>query len=146
MKFKSILSALLVMLFSAAVLAHGTKYEILKNKELRIKASFDTGEPMAGAEVLIFAPETMKPESKTLTDNDGVFLFTPDKSGVWILQVRDRAGHGMRINLDIDDSLSISGEQSMSGGVSLLQKLVMAFCVVLGFTGIALYFKGKREK
>ncbi len=145
MKLKPVLTALLVCFFSSAVHAHGTKYEILKSRDLRIKASFDAGEPMAGADVLIFAPDTMKPERKTTSDNDGVFVFTPDKPGIWILQVRDKAGHGMRINLDIDSSLSVSVNQEMKAGTTLLQKLVMAFCVVVGFLGTALYFMGKRE-
>ncbi|HOP61988.1 MAG TPA: carboxypeptidase regulatory-like domain-containing protein [Spirochaetota bacterium] len=143
MNFKR--SCLLILFLGLAVAAysHGTKYELVKSGRIGLKAMFDTGEPMSNADVLVFSPNATSPSIKEKADSNGIFYFTPDKAGTWVLQVRDKTGHGMRINLKIDESLSIQADSS-AGGLNTVQKVVMALCVVWGAVGTALYFKGKK--
>lgn len=122
---------------------HGTKYEILPEKTLGIKAMFDTGNPMAAAKVLIFAPDETKAASTATTDANGVFYFTPDKAGTWVMQVRDKGGHGMRINIEVNESMVLTSGQKLSNTMSYFQKILMALCVIWGCIGTALYFKKK---
>lgn len=126
--------------------AHGTKYEILPGGIIGIRAMFDTGEPMANARVLIFAPGETEVKQRTVTDEDGIFCLVPDKSGTWAVQVRAKGGHGMRINLDIDSSMAFgSGRETEISGPTFGQKIIMAVCFVWGCVGTALFF-GKRAK
>jgi nickel transport protein len=120
--------------------AHGTKYEIIPEKAIGIKAMYDTGEPMANAKVLIFAPDETKVTQTTESDSNGVFYLTPDRAGTWTMQVRDRGGHGMRINLPVDESMR-PGTAQKSSGMTFIQKVIAALCVVWGCIGTALYFK-----
>ena len=129
---------------TVAAYSHGTKYEIVKSGRIGIKAMYDTGEAMSDADVLIFPPDATTSSSKEKSDSQGVFYFTPDKAGTWILQVRDRSGHGMRINLQIDESLSLKGEGRGGAGLNIAQKILMVICVIWGAAGTALYFKGKQ--
>lgn len=122
---------------------HGTKYEILRNNTIGIKAMFDTGDPMVSAKVLIFAPDETKATYTALTDSNGVFYFTPDKAGTWAMQVRDKGGHGMRINLEVNESMVLTSGQKLSNTMSYFQKILMALCVIWGCIGTALYFKYK---
>jgi len=135
--------ALFILMVTALIFGHGTKYEILPEKTLGIKAMFDTGDPMASAKVLIFAPDETKAAFTAITDSNGVFYFTPDKAGTWAMQVRDKGGHGMRINLEINDAMLLAPEQKSSNTVSYFQKILMALCVIWGCVGTALYFKKK---
>ncbi len=134
-----------IMTVTVSVFGHGTKYEILPQKTLAIKAMFDTGDPMRMAKVLIFAPDQTKPSRTTVTDSSGVFYFTPDKAGTWILQVREKGGHGMRINLEIDESMALAAVRKSVHTASYLQKTLMALAVIWGCIGTALYFKKRVE-
>ena len=124
--------------------SHGTKYEIVKSGEIGVRAMYDTGEVMAFADVLVFPPGSASSAASIKTDKKGVFLFTPDAPGTWTFQVRDSSGHGMRINLQIDESLALISESRPGSGINMLQKIVMALSIVWGAIGTALYFKGRK--
>ena len=133
-----------IISLTATAYSHGTKYEIVNSGKIGIKAMYDTGDVMSDADVLFFPPGVTSVSRTVKTDKDGVFFFTPDKPGTWTFQVRDKSGHGMRINLEIDESLSIKGALREGSGFNTLQKVVMALCVIWGAIGTALYFKLRR--
>ena len=135
-----------LLLRAILVYAHGTEYEILSEGVIGIKASFDTGEAMADSRVLIFAPGDAAPTFETKTDGNGIVCFAPDRSGIWVLQIRDESGHGMRINLEIDDSMKLHvSESTGSKRLSIGQRIAMAVCVAFGFVGTALYFLRRKQ-
>jgi nickel transport protein len=101
---------------------------------------------MADAPVLVFAPGESQPEFKTSTDRRGVVCFAPDRPGLWVLQVRAEGGHGMRINLQVDESMLASSAGGREGRFSAWQKLVMAASVVWGFLGTALFFRRRGKE
>jgi nickel transport protein len=125
--------------------AHGAEYQLLEEGVVGVRAIFDTGQPIAGAAVLIFPPGETTAELTTVTDPRGVVCFAPDRPGVWILQIRAEGGHGLRVNLEIDESGLIDSASGNSGGLSTWQKLVMAVCVIWGFAGIVLFFRRRRK-
>lgn len=70
---------------------------------VEIIADYSTGEPMAGAQVLIFAPGNPNvPWRRGTSDRQGRYRFTPDlsKRGRWTIRVED-AGHSSFMNLMI---------------------------------------------
>ena len=138
------IAALLLFLAALPLYSHGTKYEIVKSGEIGVRAMYDTGEVMAFADVLVFPPGSSASTASIKTDEKGVFLFNPDTPGTWTFQVRDNSGHGMRINLQIDESLSLKSGGASGSGLNTLQKLVMALSIVWGAIGTALYFKGRK--
>lgn len=144
MKKKFFLVPLIILNITASAFSHGTKYEIVKTGRIGIKAMYDSGEAISNADVLVFPPRETSASVTEKADSAGVFYFTPDRAGTWTFQVRDGTGHGMRINLDIDESLIIVGETVPGSGLSIAQKILMALCVVWGSIGTALYFKGKK--
>lgn len=144
MKKKFFLVPLIILNITAAAFSHGTKYEIVKTGRIGVKAMYDSGEAISNANVLVFPPGETSASVTEKADSGGVFYFTPDRAGTWTFQVRDGTGHGMRINLDIDESLSVAGDTVQGSGVSTAQKILMALCVVWGAIGTALYFKGKK--
>ncbi len=123
--------------------SHGTEYSILSDRVIKVEARFDTGEAFADSEVLVFPPDRTEAAYTLKTDSTGIFYFEPDRTGTWILQVRGSGGHGLRINLPVDES-GLAGE-ARSSGLSLLQKLMMVLCVTWGAAGTALYFKGRKN-
>ncbi len=123
--------------------AHGVKIEYTGNLEIEIVAAYDTGEPMSGAQVVVYAPDD--PSTPWLTgvcDDEGRFTFTPDSSkpGTWDVQVR-QAGHGGIVHIPVGEGTVASGG---SGGYSGLQIALMAACVTWGIVGTALYFLRRR--
>lgn len=125
--------------------AHGAKieYDVI-GQEVVITAAYDSGEPMAGAQVTVYAPNAPAVPWLTGTcDDDGRFSFTPDAaiSGSWAVQVR-QAGHGDIIHIPIGES---AGEAGDSGGFTTLQIVIMSACVIWGFIGTALFFLRRKS-
>ena len=143
---KKLLTITMLFIFISFSYAHGNRYEVLQMGIVGVKAFFNTGEPMAGARVLIFSPNTSVVYYKTETDKNGVVTFCPDKSGLWSLMIKDNTGHGMKINLEIDDTMSISRNQNnyVQKPTAFFQKIIMVICVLWGFIGTALFFRSKK--
>lgn len=124
--------------------AHGVIIKYTTNMAIEIVAAYDTGEPMSGAQVAVYAPDD--PSTPWLTgvcDDEGRFTFTPDSSkpGSWDVQVR-QAGHGGIIHIPVGEDMVVSGG---TGGYSGLQIVLMVACVSWGVVGTALYFSRRRS-
>ncbi len=75
-------------------IAHGIVLRHQQTQAIQISASYDSGEPMANAQVIVFSPKNPSTPFLTSTaDSQGKFAFVPDQSGTWQVQVR-QAGHG----------------------------------------------------
>ncbi len=133
-----------MMISAASILyAHGAKYEILSRGVLGVKASYEAGDPMADARVMVYAPNSSEVFFLTKTDKNGIASFSPDRAGLWTLMIRDNTGHGLRVNLNVDDTMTVSQGDRAAGTTTPLQKIIMAICVIWGLMGTALYFKRK---
>lgn len=133
----------LALLLPAPALAHGVNIQYSSDIEITIVARYDSGEPMSGAQVAVYAPDD--PTTPWLTgvcDDEGRFSFTPDasKPGTWDVQVR-LAGHGGMVHIPVGEGAAASGG---IGGYSYLQLGLMAACVIWGSIGTALYFRRRR--
>ena len=123
--------------------AHGARIEYKIDMNIEIVATYDNGDPMSGAQVVVYAPDD--PSTPWLTgvcDDEGRFTFTPDvsKPGTWDIQVR-HAGHGDMIHIPVgEDTAAATG----AGGYTALQIAFMSACVIWGFVGTALYFLRRR--
>ncbi len=137
------LSLFVVLLSPTMAFAHGAEIEYTVATSIEIVAKYDSGEPMAKAQVSIYAPDN--PSTPWLTgtcDEEGRFSFTPDTSipGTWDIQVR-QAGHGDMIHITIDEG-SVSG--GSSSNLSTNQIIVMSVCVIWGILGTAMFFKRRK--
>lgn len=125
-------------------MAHGVEIEYTERSAVEIAARFDTGDPMAGAQVAVFAPDDpAKPWLTGTCDSEGRFFFTPEPEipGLWEVQVR-LAGHGEIIRIKVEN-----GDVAANGtaGLSTGQKLMMVIAVTWGLVGTALFFSGRRS-
>jgi len=122
--------------------AHGARIEYTVDVAVEIVATYDNGEPMSGAQVTIYAPDDLaNPWLTGVCDDEGRFSFTPDttKTGTWDVQVR-QAGHGDIVHIPIEAGSVGTG----NGGITPLQIVLMAACVVWGSIGTALYFSRRK--
>jgi nickel transport protein len=142
-------------------IAHGVTVEHRQVSSVEINARFETGEPMANAQVLIYAPDNpTEPWQQGTTDDQGQFSFAPDPTqpGSWEVMVR-QAGHGVVTTIPVEDpssenSASDPGTEakvepnsliSPSTGLSPVQQGITIGSVIWGFIGTALFFaRGKR--
>ncbi|MEM7771393.1 MAG: carboxypeptidase-like regulatory domain-containing protein [Cyanobacteria bacterium P01_E01_bin.6] len=134
-------------------IAHGATIEYRSIPALEVQASYDTGEPLANAQVTVYSPENpADPWLTGTTDDQGRFIFTPDSAiaGNWDVQVR-QAGHGDIVSIPLEGTASnqstlvVAGSGS-SQSTSLLQKAVMAGSVIWGLVGTALFFSARSKK
>ena len=141
MKWKllvALFTLLLALGLTATAFAHGAKIEYTISMAIEICAAYDTGEPMAGGQVTVYAPDDLStPWLTGICDEEGRFTFTPDpsKPGTWDVQVR-QSGHGDMVHIPIGEGVAMSG----TTGHTPLQIVLMGACVVWGFVGTALFF------
>lgn len=140
-----ILFSLFLAMFAIPVkaYAHGAHIQYTSSS-IEITAKYDNGEPMSGAQVIIYTPDDLSNAWLTGTlDDEGHFTFTPDTSihGDWKVKVR-LGGHGDIINIPVGEA---EGGSSGGGSYSVLQIVLMSVCVVWGAIGTALFFIQRRK-
>jgi nickel transport protein len=154
------LSLLGVVSCPGDAIAHGANIEYKSTSALQINATYDSGQPMANAQVTIYAPnDPATPWLTGMTDENGGFIFVPDptKVGNWEVKVR-QAGHGDIISIPGGNSpTAINQNEPNAGSQSLtqnqqsvsshkytpMQKGLMIVSVGWGFVGTALFFSRK---
>jgi len=81
--------------------AHGADVRLENVRAYRLEATYDSGEPMAGAQVRAFHSDDPKTAAHTgTTDDEGRWLWVADRTGSWTFQVR-QAGHGSATNIEV---------------------------------------------
>lgn len=170
MKRQLILSLMVVCLggWQEKAIAHGAKIEYQTAPAIEIQATYDSGTPMANAQVVVYAPDdpaTAWIEGKT--DEKGNFSFIPDssKSGNWEVKVR-QAGHGAIVTIAVDSLNAADNASSEAGALApneetvqrnvilakassenqMPQKVVAIASVIWGFIGTALFFFRRKDK
>lgn len=124
--------------------SHGINYSVSIEKAVVIKFTYESGKPMKKAQVSFFAPgEFDKAAFKKYADNNGIVRFTPRKSGEWIIMAKQEGGHVKRVNLKVKPGMTL---EKSAASLSFLQKIILAICVIWGFTGTALYFKCRKKR
>jgi nickel transport protein len=131
------------LLLAGPAAAHGAFIDVAEVEAIGIHARYDTGEPMPGAQVIIFAPDDpTAPWLTGMTDSDGRFVFAPDdRPGRWAVQVR-QAGHGAigYVTVDAQGAASAVLIPAAGGGLTWAQRLLMIASVGWGCVGTAFYF------
>ncbi len=137
-------------------IAHGTSIEYRTTQALEVIATYDTGEPLADAQVTVYAPDNpADPWLTGTTDDQGRFTFTPDPAiaGNWDVQVR-QAGHGDIVSIPLegtggtdnaeDSGVTLTNTAGRSSpSITPLQKTVMVGSVIWGLVGTALFFSSR---
>lgn len=129
----------------SAALAHGAHIQARTASAIEIQAAYDSGEPMAEAQVQVFAPDDPKtPVFSGITDTAGRFVFVPTQPGDWEISVR-QAGHGDIAVIPVAGEGAIADGFVQSNSLNGLQRMIIAAAVAWGCVGTALYFsRGKR--
>ncbi|MBD3419481.1 MAG: hypothetical protein GF398_05115 [Chitinivibrionales bacterium] len=145
MRFKGVAFLICSTLCVQLSFAHGTQFYRLSHTGIVLQAEFDTKQPIAQAQVLLFAPGSSTPNDTTITDAHGRFFILPTRPGTWIAQVRGKGGHGMRINVNIDENMLAQVNKAEAGGITFMQKTIMAACVVWAAIVTALYVTQRKR-
>lgn len=141
------MAVLIMLVLALATLAgiagaHGAKISYTIDLAINLVAEFDSGEPMANAQVTVYGPaDPAAPWLTGETDDAGRFTFVPDPAqvGTWDVQVRT-AGHGDIVHIPLGEGAALSG----STGYTTPQIVLMAASVIWGFVGTALFFSRGR--
>jgi nickel transport protein len=132
-----------VLVWAVAANAHGVDIEYTSSVSVEVVAKYDSGEPMSGAQVAVYAPgDPATPWITGFCDDEGRFTFSPDTTmpGTWSVQVR-QAGHGDIVHIPVGTG---GAAAECSEGLGTGQIVLIAVCVVWGATGTALYFRRRR--
>jgi nickel transport protein len=89
--------------------AHTVAGRTLDGKAAITEFRFAGGEPMAYAQVKVFAPDATEPFQVGHADGAGRFAFVPDRAGEWRVEAREEAeNHGARLLVSVSPDASVS--------------------------------------
>lgn len=151
-------------LVAQKAIAHGVEVQYQSRQGFEVSATYDSGEPMANAQVIIFSPENPStPWQTTKTDAEGRFTFVPPEAGNWQVKIH-QAGHGTSLTIPVADAAAPTASVTTAAAdqpahadapaaesqptsvpvtaatASPLQKGVMIGSVIWGCIGTALFF------
>lgn len=128
--------------------AHGAFLDAAPVGAVAVQARYDSGEPMGGARITVFAPDDpARPWQVGTADAEGRYLFVPgDQPGRWAIQAR-LAGHGAMgyVTLGADAAGRVAVAAVAPARPDLAQRLLMVACVLWGCIGTALHFRHRRR-
>ena len=148
------------------VSAHSIHFEITRHTPVvSVNAYFTRTSPLAGANVVIYAPGGDQPYQTGQTDRRGFFVFLPSVAGEWVFEIDDKQGHRNRVTISVDESF-INGlttnevspkeeaeesynppvleeETASPGRIPLFYRVLSGLALIFGITGI---FYGIRAK
>lgn len=131
----------IVPLMPQSALAHGARLTVQRTEVIVVDSHYDSGEPMAHAAVVIYAPNNPSEPWRTgSTDALGRYEFVPDSQlpGEWAVQVR-QAGHGDLISFEVG-SEGHGTATLTSPHLTPWQQGILALSVIWGLVGTALFF------
>lgn len=126
-------------------LSHAALIEAEPAQAIRLHAFYDSGAPMSGAQVMIYAPDDpASPWGQGVTDGDGRYQFIPDAAeGRWSVQVR-QAGHGTMAHVQLGGDAPAT--ITTSGAENWVQRAVMLLLVAWGALGTALFALSRKGR
>lgn len=149
-----------MMATATAATAHGANITIKDVRAYEIEAVYDSGDPMAKAQVSVFGSENPQvPVDTGITDEQGRWVWIAKQPGNWTFQVR-QAGHGGLADLEVfaqgegvdlvspdgataDDSASsqaLAAHQTRGSAASPMPRWIAIGSIVWGAIGTALFF------
>lgn len=143
----ALLLALVVSVTASAQLAHshGAVLDAEAAQAIRLHARYDTGAPMAHAQIIIHAPDAPSEIwGQGIADRDGRFEFIPDAiAGRWSVQVR-QAGHGITAHVEIGEDMPVLIMSSTPD--TWVQRALMVALVAWGALGTALFARSRKGR
>lgn len=123
--------------------SHGVEYKISKNEVYTVSMNYGDGEGMNYTGYKIYSPGSDTVFQSGLTDKNGKLSFIPDAAGEWRVEVNDDTGHAAAVIVKTD---KISDGNIASGNsLNIIQKIIMAVCVIWGAAGTAFYFRSRKQ-
>ncbi len=131
-----------IFALTSGLLGHGVSHVMLRDA-YGIKVFYEDGNPLEFADIQIFQPGETEVEFQLgMTDENGVFMFRPDTSGLWTVKVSDGLGHGKVISVLVDE---LNSTMTKTEPVSRLKRIISGVGYIL-FLFSAWYLFAIRRK
>jgi hypothetical protein len=158
----------------ASAILHGITVRLAAEGRVVVAVtSYDGGIPVAGAQVMVFAPGGDTPYQLGSTDPAGLFAFLPGGPGEWRVAVDDGMGHRREAGIDVAevsdgeeggdparpsgpreplgpgneaDSVGILTHSHVMNGTDRPWKLATGLGLIFGLSGFAYGFTARRER
>ncbi len=172
MKKSMLLSALLMLIFTASTLAHAIIMQIGEHPPaVTAWAGFSAVSPLIDAKIEVIAPDGNTLFQSGRTDKQGRFAFLPHETGEWTVKVDDERGHRQTARIQISESffgkepdgeISERAEKAQEKTeivqqesdhhhhdyhhhIPLAYKIIFGLAVIFGITGIFYGLKARKQ-
>ncbi|APH38756.1 carboxypeptidase-like regulatory domain-containing protein [Methanohalophilus halophilus] len=141
------LALILAMLTTPAVSGHRV-YLMHQVNEVEVKAWYGGGDPIANADITIYAIKDGEEEIyiEDVTDEDGMYYFSP-KLGVDEYRIIvSQMGHQDEIEIDLKGEGKSAEENNSTDDTELplTANIVAGIGYIMGFAGIGLYARARK--
>lgn len=124
---------LLVLVLAALTLCNvpAAAFDLFATHEVSVQFATSTGQPMAGAEIKVFAPgDPSHPVQTGKADKDGKFSFGTDRDGMWTAEA---TGNGEVARATVRVGGGANEEQRRLSPVILIGGLLVLLMIVVWY-------------
>ncbi|MEA1985542.1 MAG: hypothetical protein U9N13_07835 [Euryarchaeota archaeon] len=142
-----LLVAIIVMMFVPAASAHRV-YLMEQVKEVEIKAWYGGGDPMAGADIMIYTNRSGEKELyiEDTTDENGLYYFSPQLGVTQYQAVVSQMGHRAEKTFDLAGSTATDDGAPMEAELPLTARILAGFGYLAGLAGVGMIITARRMK
>ena len=139
------IAGLMICLAAPGAMAHGVHAHAIEGG-YGLRAVFSNGEPMAFAEVTVYAPETGDEIwQRGTTDRQGNFLFMPDRPGTWRMIINDGLGHAVQSEITVDED-GVAHVEHVHGSHAGIWQALAGLGLLFGLFGIWSLARSRRPE
>ena len=115
-----------------------------------IQAGYSEFEAASNISITIHTPAVDNNQHQNgQTDKNGVFLFLPDRAGLWKVILDDKMGHRKEVEIEIsqlwiDKKYEQINIETSTPGLPIYYKIIIGISLFWGFTGLLYWRKTKQ--
>lgn len=133
-----------ILLVSGFVQAHELELKVERQPgAVAVRFGYGPRDPAKAAPVSVFSPaDAAAPFQTGQTDQQGVFVFAPDRPGIWRVVADDGEGHREEARITVAEDGAIQFDDHSHSRANIF---VTGVSLLVGITGIALWWSGRRR-
>jgi nickel transport protein len=138
----AVVVALLLLALSASAQAHALLHEVVEGEALIVRLAFPGGDQPWFEPYEVFAPGSETPFQTGRVNANGELSFRPDRAGTWGVRVYTEDGHGVVLNIEVDDAgaaAMVRGDHHHVHGY--WSRVLAALGILLGIFGVLMLWR-----
>lgn len=138
---RPLIGLLLALAVIVSAQAHRMDHVVSQDEAMVVSLSFGHGHPPLHESFRVYAPDQEVAFQNGRTDALGRLSFLPDRPGTWRVVVSTDDGHGVELDIDVDESMTVI--EVISPGHTHWSLVVAGIGYLFGLAGLLVLWRNR---